>query len=804
MQIRWIDLGNLGELINPVDTMTEWQDHGLGLLRTIMHKNGVFTQLGSVRACHDWQEVGSILYNADIILMNVRSYTFGIAHNVAKIYKGINPNGKVIVGGMHATVSPEEMAGCPEFDHIVQGGGEDIICDLVQNHEKYPRIIKAKGAKSMADWPMIDRTLWPQPHRDFVRPNCWPLEGSIGWGPPPVATVFTNRVCPWQCSFCLSADTVIHTLQGQRTIRQLIDAKADQFEVFSCDSKGNLKVGIAHSIRKTRVDAPVWKVTLDDGTSFKATDDHPIMRRDGTYSPVAELSPGDSLMPFNWQYRKLGRSKGEYLWGRTHPEGSMIPLWRWRILQTGVSLSPKQVVHHCNFDSKDNCLENLQVMSKSAHQSLHAKLGIGVKGAKRSPETRRKMGAAKIGNKNGKFRKPETLRRQGERLAKYNRTRDYTHSDETRKKIAAARTGKKNSAESRQKMSEVRKAYWANKSKEERSEVTEKARAGHSSDWREKVAKTLKGKGIKLSEERRKQMAEAIHKFWDAKSPEERRVHLAKATTAARVRNHKIVSIEFAGYEDVYDLTVDDYHNFAIAGGVFAHNCSEASYIPHMARKPVDMVIDELNFLDETYGPLGSVVIHDSMFFQQPAWLREWLDKYPKRANKIWPYWAAGRADTVRKWPELFERLVKETNWNTVSIGFESGSQRSLKMLNKECSVWDNLFAISLLNRIGDEYEERPYLFKAPPPKFFANIMIGIPGETREDTFETFRMLLTIKRKIVPLSTYSPYPGSVLGHQLIAEGMSLVDKNSHNRYPGQCHMKGVDNQFYEELMAGEI
>ena len=45
-------------------------------------------------------------------------------------------------------------------------------------------------------------------------------------------------------------------------------------------------------------------------------------------------------------------------------------------------------------------------------------------------------------------------------------------------------------------------------------------------------------------------------------------------------------------------------------------------------------MIDELNFLDDHYGPLGSVVIHDSMFFQQPSWLREWLDKYPRLAHK--------------------------------------------------------------------------------------------------------------------------------------------------------------------------
>ncbi len=37
--------------------------------------------------------------------------------------------------------------------------------------------------------------------------------------------------------------------------------------------------------------------------------------------------------------------------------------------------------------------------------------------------------------------------------------------------------------------------------------------------------------------------------------------------------NHKVVSVEFYGYEDVYDLTVDKYHNFALNAGVFVHNC---------------------------------------------------------------------------------------------------------------------------------------------------------------------------------------------------------------------------------------
>jgi len=41
--------------------------------------------------------------------------------------------------------------------------------------------------------------------------------------------------------------------------------------------------------------------------------------------------------------------------------------------------------------------------------------------------------------------------------------------------------------------------------------------------------------------------------------------------------NHKIARIEFYGYEDVYNLTVEKYHNFA-CHGIIIHNCDEIRY----------------------------------------------------------------------------------------------------------------------------------------------------------------------------------------------------------------------------------
>lgn len=425
--IIWVDLGDFGALIDP-DDGGKFQDHGLGLLRTILQDGGVATDLASTRNVRSLEPLRKRLAGYEMLVMNVRSYTFPMAVRVARLFKELNPNGLVITGGMHAAVERMEMEQTREFDKICTGPGEGLIVDLLREPQAFERVFGGKGAKSMAEWPMIDRTLWPKPAGLMLKLKYeWPLEPDIGWAPPPVATMLTSRVCPWRCSFC-----------------------------------------------------------------------------------------------------------------------------------------------------------------------------------------------------------------------------------------------------------------------------------------------------------------------------------------------------------------------------------NENSFVPNMGRRPVEAVIEELNELDDKYG-VGSVIMHDSMFFQNPKWLREWLEKYPKRANKLWPYWAAARSDTVKQWPELFEQLVRETNWRTVSIGFESGSDPVLRVLNKECTEDDNDFAINLLNRIGDDMERAGQT----PPTFWANIMFAIPGEKPKDAIKTMRMLKRMKRVLPSVAFYAPYPGSILGHQIIAEGKSMMSDEKRDRGANHEKVRGVDYEFYRELLTGK-
>jgi glycosyltransferase involved in cell wall biosynthesis/radical SAM superfamily enzyme YgiQ (UPF0313 family) len=98
--------------------------------------------------------------------------------------------GKIVVGGPHTTVAPETI---PDFvDHIVQGEGEQAICDIVEGRVservvRYPRLTE------------LDRL--PRPAWDcFVdKPYRWDVNF---FADAPVFTMNTSRGCPFQCTFC--------------------------------------------------------------------------------------------------------------------------------------------------------------------------------------------------------------------------------------------------------------------------------------------------------------------------------------------------------------------------------------------------------------------------------------------------------------------------------------------------------------------------------------------------------------------------------------------------------------------------
>jgi radical SAM superfamily enzyme YgiQ (UPF0313 family) len=87
----------------------------------------------------------------------------------------------------------------------------------------------------------------------------------------------------------------------------------------------------------------------------------------------------------------------------------------------------------------------------------------------------------------------------------------------------------------------------------------------------------------------------------------------------------------------------------------------------------------------------------------------------------------------------------------------ESGSDRILKKLNKGETVEQIRKAAEMIRKSGLIWH--------------AFLMIGIPGETREEMEATMRLIAELKPDHVELSIFTPYPGPSLYQELEERGL---------------------------------
>jgi transcriptional regulator with XRE-family HTH domain len=190
---------------------------------------------------------------------------------------------------------------------------------------------------------------------------------------------------------CLHGDTKIAVPGGYKTLKQLTEEYGleKEFIVYSYDH--NIKAIVPAVARQARhtTTTHAYRVVFDNGKEIVGTEDHRLMKRDGTYCEIRDLKPGDAMMPF---YRRslVGKETGPELQDNCYQliytmnkEDSPS---RWiaehRLLGkfvAGRSLELNEVVHHKNFKAHDNRLENLEIMTETDHQALHAKILNGKK-----------------------------------------------------------------------------------------------------------------------------------------------------------------------------------------------------------------------------------------------------------------------------------------------------------------------------------------------------------------------------------------------------------------------------------------
>ncbi len=446
---------------------------------------------------------------------------------------------------------------------------------------------------------------------------------------------------------CVTADTLVAVADGRNAVA-IKDLVGTETPVYAHDhASGRTTISRMWNIGIKRESAAVHQVNLDDGSSFRATDDHLIMLRDGSYRMVRDLQPGDSLMPFHSKVLtpEKTRTKRRYYWTGRAWKPQYRAVWEY----FHGTQPDGYHIHHSDFNALNDTIENLALMAAEEHHALHGEKMRGDNNPARrlmSDEWRHNIGDSVRGAKNGNYGR--THSEETRRVMREKSEQRWAGSEERARSGAAIKAALAQAkADGRSIGRPAGERYerccpvcrgnfttrrveqifcsdacrcspmgrqmsgektWAQNrgralSAEHRSKLRVSVSAANDPDSKRRAAQkghcsmVLKAARLLLDNDIIPSLRD-----WDDLRSRARLLGAARVPTAATARqhfaddaalreqaelyNHKVASVEFCGYEDVYDGTVDTHHNFAILtsaeqscaegalnhSGIFIHN----------------------------------------------------------------------------------------------------------------------------------------------------------------------------------------------------------------------------------------
>lgn len=250
----------------------------------------------------------------------------------------------------------------------------------------------------------------------------------------------------------------------------------------------------------------------------------------------------------------------------------------------------------------------------------------------------------------------------------------------------------------------------------------------------------------------------------------------------------------FRGPEEAFVPYLKEPFVTTIAGRGCLYNCNYCQPAERMIfgkgvrRRSVGHVILELRELQERYR-FNSMMIHDDCLTEDPEWVMTFCEEYRKMPLGK-PFVAQSRADLICK-NEPMIRAMKEAGLALFIIGFESGSDRMLKFLRKGATREQNLRAAQICHK----YQI----------KIWANYMLGLPTETKDEQLETLDMLKRIRPYHSSPAYYTPHPGSDLFQYGLTHNLHILKGHgAYRRNSYEPKIKGIDYDFLEKVLRESI
>jgi len=437
---------------------------------------------------------------------------------------------------------------------------------------------------------------------------------------------------------CFSEDTKVALVDGRNiTFKELLeeDSKGKINYCYTVKNDGSIGLAPIKNPSITKTNAEVIKVILDNDEEILCTPDHLFMLRDGSYKQAKDLTTDDSLMPLRKQLSKIGQRitiKGYELifdpglnrWIFTHMLSDQYNL------EKGIyKESDGTHRHHLDFNKLNNNPENIKRLSKEKHLRHHAEMTE--KTILRADVKQKLLELHQTPTFREKIRKamttPKMRKMLSERAKKQWENKDYK-AYMTQKYLEFYNSNSEYREENLRRLDEEQKKYWGetkNRNKQSKK-VTQyfiehpeqkqllrhlsiqqwndtKLREWRRQQTRKQWTEEFRAKRKKAyNETYLKRALKAFHDIYlktgiiDVTEYENLRAKtndkiLIKSETifqrffegdqdkfaqAVIHFNHRIKEIiKLKEKIDVYDLEVENTHNFALASGVFVHNSAK-------------------------------------------------------------------------------------------------------------------------------------------------------------------------------------------------------------------------------------